>query len=59
MAKRALVPPTSATNTLDPEGCMEKIVSSIAATLTKAAFVPQAYKIIRSRETAGVSLLLV
>jgi len=33
-------------------------VSSIAATLTTAAFVPQAYKIIRSRETAGVSLLM-
>ena len=37
---------------------METIVSSIAATLTTAAFVPQAYKIIRSRETAGVSLLM-
>jgi MtN3 and saliva related transmembrane protein len=36
---------------------METIVSS-AATLTTAAFVPQAYKIIRSRETAGVSLLM-
>jgi len=33
-------------------------VSAIAATLTTAAFVPQAYKIIRSRETAGVSLLM-
>ena len=33
-------------------------MSSIAATLTTAAFVPQAYKIIRSRETAGVSLLM-
>jgi MtN3 and saliva related transmembrane protein len=37
---------------------METIVSAIAATLTTAAFVPQAYKIIRSRETAGVSLLM-
>ena len=37
---------------------METIVSSITATLTTAAFVPQAYKIIRSRETAGVSLLM-
>ena len=34
----------------------ETIVSGIAATLTTAAFVPQAYKIIHSRETAGVSL---
>ena len=34
----------------------ETIVSGIAATLTTAAFVPQAYKIIQSRETAGVSL---
>jgi MtN3 and saliva related transmembrane protein len=33
-------------------------VPSIAATLTTATFVPQAYKIIRSRETAGVSLLM-
>ena len=33
-------------------------MSAIAATLTTAAFVPQAYKIIRSRETAGVSLLM-
>ena len=33
-------------------------MSSIAATLTTAAFVPQTYKIIRSRETAGVSLLM-
>ena len=38
--------------------CMETIVSSIAATLTTAAFLPQAYKIIHSRETAGVSLLM-
>lgn len=35
---------------------METIVSGIAATLTTAAFIPQAYKIIHSRETAGVSL---
>jgi uncharacterized protein with PQ loop repeat len=35
---------------------METIVSGIAATLTTAAFVPQAYKIIHTRETAGVSL---
>jgi MtN3 and saliva related transmembrane protein len=34
----------------------ETIVSGIAATLTTAAFVPQAYKIIQGRETAGVSL---
>jgi MtN3 and saliva related transmembrane protein len=32
----------------------ETIVSGIAATLTTAAFVPQAYKIIQSRETAVV-----
>ena len=37
---------------------METIVSAIAETPTTAAFVPQAYKIIRSRETAGVSLLM-
>ena len=35
---------------------METIVAAIAATLTTAAFIPQAYKIIQSRETAGVSL---
>jgi MtN3 and saliva related transmembrane protein len=35
---------------------METIVSAIAATLTTGAFIPQAYKIIHSRETAGVSL---
>ena len=35
---------------------METIVSAIAATLTTGAFIPQAYKIIYSRETAGVSL---
>jgi MtN3 and saliva related transmembrane protein len=35
---------------------METIVSGIAATLTTATFIPQAYKIIHSRETAGVSL---
>ena len=33
-------------------------MSAIAETPTTAAFVPQAYKIIRSRETAGVSLLM-
>lgn len=32
------------------------VVSSIAATLTTAAFLPQAYKIIHTRETKGVSL---
>ena len=35
---------------------MEMVVSAIAATLTTAAFIPQAYKIIQTRETAGVSL---
>ena len=35
---------------------METVVSSIAATLTTAAFIPQAYKIIHTRETKGVSL---
>ena len=35
---------------------METVVSAIAATLTTAAFIPQAYKIIHTRETAGVSL---
>lgn len=35
---------------------METIVSGIAAILTTVAFIPQAYKIIHSRETAGVSL---
>ena len=37
---------------------MEMAVSTIAAILTTAAFIPQAYKIIQSRETAGVSLLM-
>ena len=37
---------------------METIVSGIAAALTTAAFIPQAYKIIHSRETKGVSLLM-
>jgi uncharacterized protein with PQ loop repeat len=35
---------------------METAVSSIAAVLTTAAFIPQAYKIIHTRETKGVSL---
>jgi uncharacterized protein with PQ loop repeat len=35
---------------------METIVSGMAATLTTSAFVPQAYKIIQTRETAEVSL---
>ena len=35
---------------------METIISSIAAVLTTAAFIPQAYKIIHTRETKGVSL---
>ena len=35
---------------------METIVSGIAAALTTAAFIPQAYKIIHTRETKGVSL---
>ena len=35
---------------------METAVSAVAAILTTVAFIPQAYKIIRSRETAGVSL---
>jgi len=35
---------------------LETVVSSIAALLTTAAFIPQAYKIIHTRETKGVSL---
>ena len=35
---------------------LETAVSSIAALLTTAAFIPQAYKIIHTRETKGVSL---
>jgi MtN3 and saliva related transmembrane protein len=35
---------------------VETVVSSIAAVLTTAAFIPQAYKIIHTRETKGVSL---
>ena len=35
---------------------METVVSAIAATLTTAAFIPPAYKIIHTRETAGISL---
>ena len=37
---------------------METIVSGIGAMLTTVAFIPQAYKIIHSRDTAGVSLLM-
>jgi MtN3 and saliva related transmembrane protein len=35
---------------------LETFVSSIAAVLTTAAFIPQAYKIIHTHETKGVSL---
>jgi MtN3 and saliva related transmembrane protein len=35
---------------------LETLVSGIAAVLTAAAFIPQAYKIIQTRETKGVSL---
>ena len=35
---------------------LETVVSSIAAVLTTAVFIPQAYKIIHTRETKGVSL---
>ena len=35
---------------------LETIISSIAAVLTTSAFIPQAYKIIHTRETKGVSL---
>jgi MtN3 and saliva related transmembrane protein len=37
---------------------VETIASGIARVLTTAAFIPQAYKIIHSRETKGVSLLM-
>ena len=33
-------------------------LGAIAATLTTIAFVPQALKVIRSRETRGISLLM-
>jgi hypothetical protein len=42
--------------TTSPDFGLKTIVSGIAAVLTTAAFVPQAYKIIQSRETEGVSL---
>jgi MtN3 and saliva related transmembrane protein len=35
---------------------METLVSALAATLTTAAFVPQALHIIRYKETRGISL---
>jgi MtN3 and saliva related transmembrane protein len=37
---------------------MELWVSGLAATLTTAAFVPQAMHIIRSKETKAISLLM-
>ena len=36
----------------------EIIVSALAATLTTAAFVPQALHIIRHKETKGISLVM-
>ena len=37
---------------------MELWVSAVAATLTTAAFVPQALHVIRSKETKAISLLM-
>jgi MtN3 and saliva related transmembrane protein len=37
---------------------MELIVSALAATLTTAAFVPQALHIIRHKETKAISLVM-
>ena len=37
---------------------MEILVSALAATLTTAAFVPQALHIIRHKETKGISLVM-
>jgi MtN3 and saliva related transmembrane protein len=37
---------------------LETIVSTVAATLTTIAFVPQALHIIRRKETAAVSLVM-
>ena len=37
---------------------MENLVSGLAATLTTAAFVPQALHIIRHKETKAISLLM-
>ena len=37
---------------------IEILVSSVAATLTTAAFVPQALHIIRHKETRGISLFM-
>jgi MtN3 and saliva related transmembrane protein len=37
---------------------MELWVSALAATLTTAAFVPQALHVIRSKETKAISLLM-
>jgi MtN3 and saliva related transmembrane protein len=48
--------PAASISTPRERSMTENIVSGIAATLTTAAFIPQAYKIIQSRETAGVSL---
>jgi hypothetical protein len=48
--------PAASISTPRERSMTETIVSGIAGTLTTAAFVPQAYKIIQSRKTAGVSL---
>jgi len=37
---------------------MELVVSALAATLTTAAFVPQALHIIRHKDTKGISLVM-
>jgi MtN3 and saliva related transmembrane protein len=35
---------------------LETVESGVAAVLTTAAFIPQAYEILQTRETKGVSL---
>lgn len=37
---------------------MEDLVGYVAGTLTTACFVPQAYKIIRTKNVEGISLLM-
>ena len=37
---------------------METLVSAVAATLTTVAFIPQAWHVIRRKETKAISLLM-
>lgn len=37
---------------------LAEVISAVAALLTTAAFVPQAFKVLRTRETAAISLTM-